>query len=47
MEISQLSQRMQKLMALEGFQRLTPIQQQVIPLALQGKDIIGISNTGT
>ena len=45
MEISQLSQRMQKLMALEGFQRLTPIQQQVIPL--QGKDIIGISNTGT
>ena len=47
MEINQLSQRMQRLMELEGFQSLTPIQQEVIPVALQGKDIIGISNTGT
>ena len=47
MEINQLSQRMQRLMELEGFHSLTPIQQEVIPVALQGKDIIGISNTGT
>ena len=46
MEINQLSQRMQRLMELEGFHSLTPIQQEVIPVALQGKDIIGISNTG-
>lgn len=30
-----------------GFQEYTPIQKQVIPLALKGRDIIGISATGS
>ena len=30
-----------------GFNEPTPIQEQVIPPALRGKDIIGISRTGT
>lgn len=32
---------------LEGFEVPTPIQQAVIPMACKGKDIIGISDTGT
>lgn len=32
---------------LEGFDVPTPIQQAVIPLACKGKDVIGISDTGT
>lgn len=32
---------------LEGFQEPTPIQKEVIPMACKGKDIIGISDTGT
>lgn len=31
----------------KGYLRPTPIQDQVIPLVLQGKDVIGIANTGT
>ncbi len=31
----------------KGYQTPSPIQDQTIPLALQGKDIIGIANTGT
>lgn len=31
----------------EGFIHPTPIQKEVLPLALKGKDIIGISDTGT
>ena len=31
----------------KGFEVPTPIQDQAIPLALSGKDIIGIANTGT
>ncbi|MDE6475291.1 MAG: DEAD/DEAH box helicase [Erysipelotrichaceae bacterium] len=34
-------------LALEGFVKPTPIQQQVIPMACKGKDIIGRSDTGT
>src|SRR3972149_4018577 len=30
-----------------GFDKPTPIQHQVIPSAIQGKDIIGIAQTGT
>src|SRR3954452_10620958 len=30
-----------------GFQNPTPIQAEVIPLALQGKDIIGLAQTGS
>ena len=32
---------------LEGFKEPTPIQQAVIPLACKGRNIIGISDTGT
>ena len=31
----------------KGFEIPSPIQDQTIPIALQGKDIIGIANTGT
>lgn len=31
----------------EGFVQPTPIQKEVLPLALKGKDVIGISDTGT
>ena len=47
MEINRLPKRSAALAALEGFRHLTPIQEQVIPLALKGRDIIGISDTGT
>lgn len=30
-----------------GYTGLTPIQDQVIPLLLQGKDVVGLANTGT
>ena len=30
-----------------GFKKPTPIQSQAIPLAIQGKDIVGIAQTGT
>ena len=35
------------ILARKGFNVLTPIQHQVIPDALQGKDVIGIAQTGT
>ena len=47
MEINRLPKHSAALAALEGFRHLTPIQEQVIPLALKGRDIIGISDTGT
>ena len=30
-----------------GFEEATPIQEQTIPLALEGKDVIGQAQTGT
>lgn len=36
-----------KFIKLEGFVNPTPIQKEVLPYALKGKDIIGISDTGT
>lgn len=30
-----------------GFEETTPIQEQTIPLSMQGKDIIGQAQTGT
>ena len=30
-----------------GFEEMTPIQEQTIPLALEGKDVIGQAQTGT
>jgi len=37
----------QRNLTAKGFDMPTPIQDQTIPLALEGKDIIGIANTGT
>src|SRR5256885_9289529 len=31
----------------EGYERPTPIQQETIPLALEGRDLIGSAQTGT
>ena len=31
----------------KGFEKPTPIQHQIIPGALKGKDVIGIAQTGT
>ena len=45
MEINRLPKRSAALAALEGFRHLTPIQEQVIPLALKGRDIIGIGSS--
>ena len=42
-----LRESTQKLIKLEGFQEPTAIQAAVIPVALKGRDIIGISETGT
>ncbi|HXK54761.1 MAG TPA: DEAD/DEAH box helicase, partial [Hyphomicrobiales bacterium] len=30
-----------------GFEKPTPIQEQAIPVALQGRDVLGIAQTGT
>lgn len=37
----------QKALAEEGYTQPTPIQQQAIPVALQGKDVLGCAQTGT
>ncbi len=36
-----------KALKTEGYTSPTPIQQQAIPVALQGKDILGCAQTGT
>lgn len=42
-----LSQRTAATVKYLGFTKPSPIQDQTIPLALEGKDIIGLANTGT
>lgn len=42
-----LSQSIVKAVTNMGFEDLTPIQEQAIPLALEGKDLIGHARTGT
>ena len=42
-----ISDNIKKNIAAKGYTKPTPIQDQVIPLILQGKDVIGIANTGT
>jgi ATP-dependent RNA helicase DeaD len=42
-----LSKEMQKAVADMGFETLTPIQSESIPLILEGKDVIGQAQTGT
>jgi ATP-dependent RNA helicase RhlE len=38
---------LQKALAAEGYTKPTPIQAQAIPLALSGRDLLGIAQTGT
>ena len=42
-----LSKETQKAIADLGFEEMTPIQAETIPLALEGRDVIGQSQTGT
>ena len=42
-----LSNQLTKILEKTGYTQPTPIQQQVIPLMLQGYDIVGIAQTGT
>ena len=42
-----LTNQLTKTLAKTGYDQPTPIQQQVIPLMLQGYDIVGIAQTGT
>lgn len=42
-----LHEQLAKNLSSKGYTTPTPIQDQAIPVALQGKDIIGIANTGT
>ena len=43
----QLSEDVQLAVKATGFTEPTPIQQQAIPLVLQGRDLIGSAQTGT
>ncbi len=42
-----LHEKLQTNLALKGYETPSPIQDQAIPIALSGKDIIGIASTGT
>lgn len=42
-----LDMLLQQNLALKGFESPSPIQDQTIPLGLDGRDVIGIANTGT
>src|SRR5579863_8586354 len=42
-----LSEKVLKAVESSGYDTLTPIQEQAIPFALQGRDILGIAQTGT
>ena len=42
-----LSKMVQKALDTMGFEELSPIQEQSIPLVLEGNDIIGQARTGT
>lgn len=49
MKFKELKLAPELLVAIErsGFEEATPIQEQTIPLALEGKDVIGQAQTGT
>ena len=42
-----IAEQLKKNVAARGYVVPTPIQDQVIPLALEGKDVVGVANTGT
>ncbi|MBM6592566.1 DEAD/DEAH box helicase [Microvirga pudoricolor] len=42
-----LAEPLLKALAAEGYEKPTPIQAQTIPLALEGRDVCGIAQTGT
>ncbi|MCA9372156.1 DEAD/DEAH box helicase [Candidatus Woesebacteria bacterium] len=42
-----ISEALKRNIASKGYTQPTPIQDQAIPLILEGKDVIGIANTGT
>ena len=42
-----IEEKLLDILTKKGFETPTPIQQQVIPAALDGKDIVGIAQTGT
>ncbi len=43
----QISDKILSILSQKGFEVPTPIQQKIIPAGIQGKDIIGIAQTGT
>lgn len=43
----QIAESLQKNIAEKGYQTPTPIQDQAIPHIIEGKDVVGIANTGT
>ncbi len=43
----QIPEQLKKNISSHGYSKPTPIQDQIIPLALSGKDVVGIANTGT
>lgn len=43
----QLDERVMKNVTLKGYVNPTPIQDKAIPLLLEGRDVIGLANTGT
>src|SRR5271165_5805404 len=42
-----LSEKVLKAVQASGYDTPTPIQEQAIPYALQGRDVLGIAQTGT
>ena len=42
-----LSEKVLKAVEASGYDTPTPIQEQAIPYALQGRDVLGIAQTGT
>ncbi len=43
----ELTEKLQRNIAENGYETPTPIQERAIPFILQGRDVIGIANTGT
>ena len=42
-----ISEPILKALLIKGYQTPTPIQEEAIPVALDGKDLLGIAQTGT